>query len=473
MDSKKKRSVIFLAILSIILLIILLFFIFKFKPDNGGMYGDIPGSEWSDEANTESDGHVPNPLPPSVGTKEPEDIIYPENVDFWEESLTGGGIPQKYKDAAGNEYVKKYFPSLGYAMYIPEGWERIEHSNSYLQNIYYLVSDKEGYEDIQISVATKTATAGLSPSEVRNLFRTTHNNIEYYYRHGEYKFITTMYEADRVHQITTKDIPGFEDIEDPQILVYYDEPKVTFIMEKEPTYFVEPYVINYYIVKDNVAVMLTVIGPRKYAANMNYLLTAMGLNCKELYNKNANRIKYSADKTFSSPVISIKAPSEWLSDGGEYVKRIKCSDDETNALYGTEILFSNKLIEKTNSSKPQSILSDSHVTSEIAYSTLDFYDNITGVVLQNLNYSIRYTPNDISSVNYGKNALTKIDFTCTIEETSLFQQLALVENPFKATIYIKETSKGYVFVAFKYNAVNGTYIESFIRDVLENTTWPD
>lgn len=473
MDVKKKRSIVFLIILSIILVLILIFFLSQIKSNSPNRYGDVPDSEWSEITDVSSGDHIPNPLPPSIGHGEPDNIVYPENVDFWEESLTGGGIPQRYTDADDNEYVKKYFPSLGYVMYIPECWERIEHSNSYLQNIYYLVSDKEGYEDIQISIATKTATVGLSPSEVRNLFLTTHNNMEYYYRNGGYKFITTMYEAGPIHQITTKDIPGFEDIDGAQVLVYYDEPEVTFLLEIEPTYFVEPYVINYYIIKNNVAVMLTVIGPRKQAANMNYLLTAMGLNCKELYNDNANRIRYSADRGFGSSLMTISAPSDWIMDGGGCVTRIRSSGDETDALYGTEVMFSNRLIEKTEGSKPQDILSNSDVTSAIAYSSLDFNKTITGAVLQNLNYSVKYSPNDISQVNYGQNRLTKIDLICTIDETSLFHQLALIENPFKATIYIKETSRGYAFVAVKYNAVNSTYIGSLIDDVLRNTEWPD
>lgn len=469
---RKKQSIIF-AVFTVMLLLLLLILLFVFKKnDEPSWFGRVPNSSDSETSELASSDNIPESLPPSVSGEEPENFIYPENVDFWEESLTGGGIPQKYTDSDGNEYTKKYFPSFGYAMYIPDNWTRIEHSNSYLQNIYYLVTDKEDYEDIQISIATKTATSGLSSSQVRNLFRTTRNNIEYYYRHGTHKFITTMYEAGDIHQITTSDIPGFENIDENKILVYYDEPEVTFIMEKEPTYYVEPYVIDYYIIKDNVAVMLTVIGPRSKAANMNYLLTAMGLNCKELYNANANRVHYSADTVYGAKAaVSVKGSSEWKTFNGGAVNKIQCALDETDALYGTEILYANKVVPKEDK-KPQDLLADSDITSAIAYSALDFNETIPNAVLMNLDYSVKYSPSDITHIPYGKTGLTKINFTCTIDETSLFRQLAIIENPFKAVMYIKETSKGYAFIIIKYNSVNSTYIESFAADVLSNTTWP-
>lgn len=483
MTSKKKMSktvIIIIVLVIVILLLMIVLLSVNRKNKENWLWGEVPETTIqteepiSDDDSENLSPSINNPSMPTEQTDVDNNIIFPENVDYWEESLSGGGVPQTYTDGDKNNYTKQYFPSLGYAMYIPDDWKRIEHSDSYLQNTYYLVSEKENYENIQISITTKTATKGLSASEARNLFRNTHQNMEYYFKHGDYKFVTTMYETGTIHQITTDDIPGFEYL-DTKVLVYYDEPKVTFVMDKEPTYFTEPYVINYYIIKENVAVMLTVIGPRKHAGNMNYLLATMGLNCKELYNTNATRIHYSTDTTFKTNLLTLKAPSEWIQAlGNNDVLRIKCNgtENETSPLYGTEIIMSKSYVEKESGQKPQSILSDKNVTSNIAYSALDYNATITNMIMQNLNYSFKYSPSDVTEVIYGENLLTKINFSCSIDESSLINKLSIMENPFSGVIYIKDTPNGYVYVVVKYMKNNITYIDSLCDDILSNMTWP-
>ena len=396
----------------------------------------------------------------------PSQIVYPEDVHFWEESLTGGGVPMTYTDKQGITYTRQCFPSLGFAMYIPDGWRQVNHSNDYLQNIQYYVTNQSGFEETQLSIAVKTNIKGLSPGEIRSLFATDKNNLEYHFDNDKFKFITSMTTSWEFHQINTSDIPGFEDI-DAKVLVYYEEPKVKFVLEKNVSYSVEPYVIHYYIIKENTAIMLSAVGPYAKANNILALMASMGLNCRELVNDPPTAIHFSADKEVNAKGISYKIPEAWttkcnFSKGNYSITAYSCSTDLSDYLYGTEILVSGPIsIEEVPS--VTDIINNNKISSLIAYSCLNGYNTIPGNILDNLDYSIKYNPKEIKDVSFSGKIATQIPFTMSIDELSLTRQLSLIENPFNGTMYVFSHDNNYYFIVIK-----GTHISSYFNDLISS-----
>lgn len=463
-----KKNIIILTVLLILIVLLFLFLLFFKKQDT-----KIPTSEINTTSEDEENHNIVNDytfeeqLPPS-------EIKYPEDIHFWEESLTGGGVPPTYTDELGNEYTRECFPSLGFAMYIPDGWIEREHSTDYIQNIFYLTTDKEGYDEIQLSVAVKTNIEGLSPSEIRDLFATDKNNLEYYFCNGKYKFITSMTRSWEMHQISTDEIPGFEDI-DAQVLLYYDEPKTRFVLEIDPTYNFEPYVINYYIIKENTAIMLTGIGPYLDANKILSLMGSMGLNCRELVNAPPNGIHYSADEKITNGNCSFKIPSEMgkmtcVSRDNMSITSYKYSENRNNYLYNTEILFSNA-ISKEKYESIEDIFKDNKLTSLIVYTSLNGTNNHSMQVLDNLDYSFKYNPQSITNISLSGKIATKIPVEITIDETSLSHLLSLIQNPMKCNLYVVEDNGFYYLFIFRGTKAAESYMDNFAYSCLQTISF--
>ncbi len=400
---------------------------------------------------------------------EADELTYHDNLDIWEESLSGGGTPIQYTDGDGNKYTKKFFTSLGYTMYIPDGWERLSPSNSYMQNLYYLVSKKPGYENIQISVATKGNTSKLSPNEAIDNFITTQQGLEYYYLNGAYKLSVAMYTPGELNQISTSDIPGFEDLDNHQVLVYYDEPEVTFTYDKDPTYYANPYVLNYYIIKEDVSIMLTAIGPKKESASINYLMASMGLNCKEIISENATGIRYEPKQSIETGLLTANIPEEWfLGTGNDYVKRIVCSDEPSNPLYGTEILISSKILTDKNLTGINDVMRNESLQKTLVFSAMKYSPDLSEMITRNLDYSISFTvDNENKQILDGKE-FCKVDYKITIDENSLMHPIALIENPFCGRIYIAKYGEGYIFVSLKTTCKGQSYIDDLANSLFNN-----
>lgn len=472
---RKSRKVIVIVVL--IFIILILAFCVKKVSEDGEMWGGLPienvpqGEITSTNEDLEQGSNGTN-TEPQENTEPKTDLIYHDQLDIWEETLTGGGTPAHYTDGDGNSYTKKYFTSLGYSMYIPDDWERYMPSTSYMNDIYYLVSKKPGYENIQLSIATKTNTGKLSVSEARDNFITTQNGLEYYYLNGAYRLSVAMYSQGDIHEITTKDIPGFENIEEDKVLVYYDEPSVTFTYDLEPTYYANPYVINYYIIKENVSIMVTAIGPRKEAVGMNYLLATMCLNCKELLNDNANAIRYSEDKEFDTNLLTVKVPDNWkLGTGTNYVSRIVCSEEPYDPLYGTEILLPSKVISSNEVNSPEDIINNIAVQKSLVFSAMKFNPDLSEMVTRNLDYSISYQKNTAEKKIYADKEFTIIDYTVTVDENSLAKPLALLENPFRGKIYITNYGDHYIFFSARTTTEGLTFIDNLMNSLLSTVVF--
>lgn len=461
--SNKKLGIGLLVLLIIVFAISLLAAIRSVKSNK---YGELPGNFTTSSENSRT-------LTEEDRIFKPENYkyIYPEDIVYKEKMITPGGtLPIGFKDEDGQIYTRRFFPAYGYAMYIPENWQIKEHSNSYLQNIYYLVTDQDDLGAIEIAIATQTGVSGKSKSDIMESFRGTTAGMEYYFLAGKHKMVTTMYKDSERSIITANDV-GFDlDSDKNVVLAWYNTPDVTFLLADNPYYYTDPYVINYYVVMDDTAVMVTAIGPKSKADRMYHLLGAMALNIRELKNERPTALHYTPVKTIEHSGFSLNVPEEYREgyNGGGEGTRIICSSDRGDFAYGTEIYLSKAPIVAND---PVHLLMDHNVTSNIVEMCLQGHPDVSKLAYNNLDYSISFSDDDVSELFYLGTKYTKVNYVISVNTDSLYKPLGLTESQIKNTIYISEgIGGGYNYVNFKYLGASQTYIDDLAMNVIMNLT---
>ena len=456
----KKQLGVSLVIFLIILLIISI--VLAIHSTNSGKYGEIPGDfvkQQDDYTFTDED---------KIFKQDNYKYIYPEDVVFKEKMLTPGGmLPVGFKDEDGQTYSRHFFPAYGYAMYLPDNWTIKEHSNSYLQNTYYLITDQEDLGAIEIAVSTQTGISGKSKNEVMESFRSNTAGMEYYFLAGKYKLVTTMYK-DSYRDIITANEVGFDLGENNDaVLAWYSTPDVTFLLDDSPYYYANPYVINYYVVMDDTAVMITAIGPKSKSDRMYHLLGATALNIRELKNQNATALHYLPEKTIENSSLKLNVPADYYEGyGSGNGTRIVCSSDRESFLYGTEIYLPKKPIK---ASDPLEVLMNHDVTAEIVEMCLRGHPDISKLTTNNLDYSISFSEDDVAEIVYRGIKYTKVQYSINIDTDSLHKPLGLFETKINNTIYINKSLGGeYYYVNFKYLTASKSYIDDLSKNVLAN-----
>ena len=456
----KKKLGIGLVIILILMLVISI--IVAVQSTNSNIYGNLPGnmSVKNEDYQITEDDRIFKP--------DNYKYIYPEDITFKEKMLTPGGmLPVAFKDEDGQVYTRKFFPSYGYAMYIPENWQIKEHSNSYLQNIFYLITDQDNLGAIEIAVATQTGVAGKSKTDIMESFRATTAGMEYYFLAGKHKLVTSMYKDAERNIITANDV-GFNLEDDDVVLAWYNTPDITFVMEDNPYYYSNPYVINYYVVMDDVAVMVTTIGPKSKSDRMYHLLGAMALNIRELKNQTPTALHYIPERTLKRGDFSLNIPEGYEEgyNGGGGGTRIVCTSDRGSFEYGTEIYLSRGPI-KTDG--PKELLMDHSITSDIVEMCLQGHPDVPRLTYNNLDYSISFSDDDITELTYRGTKYTKINYIINVKTDSLYKTLGLTETEIKNTIYINKDFNGnYHYINFKYLTSSQSYIDDLAKNVISN-----
>lgn len=473
---KNKNLKGFLIVILIIIFILLFFsFFVKHKPSEEKL-GSLP-----DNYNSETDNN-PNKdneytYDDNNNEAQPKDVIYPKDVIPKEEVITSGIVPNVFMDMNKNTYTKDYFSSYGYTLYIPDEYKISESDSSYLKNTFYLTPKKDDDEKnagIQIAVTTKTNLRSNPKkiSDVMDLFDTAKNNLEYDFCGN--KYIVALYEMGTVQRITGRSIENMpEDFHD-SIIYYEDDCKFKIQSELSPSTVGTPYVTFFYVVKDDVAIMITAMGPQYMINQITYLGNTMALNCRELLNQNCTNVETSLSEHTKNKNFTFSYDPDWIKKN-DYL--YLCSDDRENFLYGTKILIGgddllndesldNISSLMDNKEKAKFMINTKEIQNEILSALLDNPQDLTVTTMNCITKYITYDENKISECVVGGKKFYKIDYNYMFDETSLRRDLNFESNPMPGSIYFYMTKDSINFVNINYLSRNESYIDSFSKKVL-------